>query len=120
MHATVSGNMNEIVKWSSSDDQTVTVDNNGNVTAIKVGNALIYSTLANHPDVQTSCAVTVNETDGILEIYSNSINTPSVYDTAGRRVQKWKKGLNIIRKKDGTTRKVVVKLENAKITITAG
>jgi hypothetical protein len=70
---------------------------------------LIYSTLANHPDVQTSCAVTVNETDGILEIYSNSINTPSVYDTTGRRVQKWKKGLNIIRKKDGTTRKVVVK-----------
>lgn len=40
---------------------------------------------------------------------SNSINTPSVYDTTGRRVQKWKKGLNIIRKKDGTTRKVVVK-----------
>ena len=109
LHATVSGNTNKTINWSSSNDQIVTVDNNGNITAIKVGNALIYATLAEHPDVQTSCAVTVREVDGILEISGNSINTSSVYDLTGRQVQKLKKGLNIIRKKDGTIRKVMIK-----------
>jgi hypothetical protein len=72
---------------------------------------LIYATLADHPNVQTSCAVTVNEVDGILEISGNSIDTStsSVYDATGRRVQKLKKGLNIVRMKNGTTRKVVLK-----------
>ena len=72
---------------------------------------MIYATLADHPNVQTSCAVTVNEVDGILEISGNSIDTStsSVYDATGRQVQKTKKGLNIVRKKDGTTRIIVVK-----------
>ena len=109
LHATVSGNTNKTINWSSSNDQIVTVDNNGNITAIKVGNALIYATLAEHSDVQTSCAVTVREVDGILEISGNSIDTSSVYDVTGRQVQKLKKGLNIIRKKDGTIRKVMIK-----------
>lgn len=109
LHATVTGNTTKTVNWSSSNDQIVAVDNNGNVTAIKVGNALIYATLADLPDVQTSCAVTVNEVDGILEISGNSIDKSSVYDATGRQVQKLKKGLNIVRMKDGTTRKVVLK-----------
>lgn len=109
LHATVSGTTNKTVNWSSSNDQTATVDNNGNVTAIKAGNALIYATLADHSNVQTSCAVTVNEVDGILEISGNSIDKSSVYDATGRQVQKLKKGLNIVRMKDGTTRKVVLK-----------
>ena len=70
---------------------------------------MIYATLADHPNVQTSCAVTVNEVDGILEISGNSIDKSSVYDATGRQVQKLKKGLNIVRMKDGTTRKVVLK-----------
>ena len=111
LHATVSGTTNKTINWSSSNEQTATVDNNGNVTAIKAGNALIYATLADHPNIQTSCTVTVNEVDGILEISGNSIDTStsSVYDATGRRVQKLKKGLNIVRMKDGTTRKVVLK-----------
>ena len=109
LHATVTGNTTKTVNWSSSNDQIVTVDNNGNVTAIKVGNALIYATLADLPDVQTSCAVTVNEVDGILEILGESVNGLSIYNPSGHRITQPQRGLNIIRKSDGTTSKVVVK-----------
>ena len=109
LYATVSGYTNNNVNWSSSNDQIVTVDNNGNVTAKKVGTATIYASLASDPDVQASCAVTVNGQVGILEISSDSLDKSSLYDTMGRQIQKQKKGLNIIRKKDGTTKKVVIK-----------
>lgn len=46
------------VTWSSSDPNTVSVDVNGNVTALKVGNASISATT--HNDIAASADVTVN------------------------------------------------------------
>lgn len=62
--------------WTSSDDTVATVDENGNVTAVKAGNAVITAKASNN--VSGSCALTVAErsdfviTDGVLTGYTGT------------------------------------------------
>lgn len=53
--AVSSGNRPE---WSTSNSNVLSVDQNGNVTALKKGRAYVY---AREDGIKASCAVTVNE-----------------------------------------------------------
>ena len=70
--------------WSSSDENVATVDENGNVTAVKAGNAVITATASNN--VSGSCKLTVAEisdftiTDGVLTGYTGSAKNVVIPD----------------------------------------
>ena len=50
----------EVINWSSSDDTTVSVDNDGTVTALKVGEATVTASAeVNSETVTATCKVTV-------------------------------------------------------------
>jgi hypothetical protein len=68
------------------------------------------SCVENHNVIYAAGTSTIiaNET-GIEEIMSNANGGVMIFTIDGRRVDNLKKGLNVIRMKDGTTRKVVVK-----------
>lgn len=53
---------NSSVKWVSSSQDVATVDDNGNVTAIKAGSTTITCTAVDGSGVSASCPVTVNGT----------------------------------------------------------
>lgn len=69
------------VVWTSSDTNVATVDENGNVTAVGAGTAVITATTAN--GLIATCTVTVNnpipETPANLKITSNGQDTGNVY-----------------------------------------
>lgn len=90
----------EIV-WSSSDDLVATVDQNGLVTSVGMGEADIIVTVNG---VEYSCWVEVlsNDPTGIENIDAE-VETV-IYDLSGRRVQKMEKGIYIVNGK-----KVIVK-----------
>lgn len=48
------------VNWTTSNEAVATVDNNGKVTAMSYGSAIITATARDGSDVSTSCVVTVN------------------------------------------------------------
>lgn len=47
------------IAWTSSNEQLATVDADGNVTALKAGEAWIYATSADNPNVKASCKLTI-------------------------------------------------------------
>lgn len=48
------------LSWTSSDPDVATVDENGNVTAVNVGECIVTVTAADGSDVSVSCTVTVS------------------------------------------------------------
>ena len=70
--------------WSSSDENVATVDENGKVTAVKAGNAVITATASNN--VSASCELTVAEisdftiTDGVLTGYTGAAKNVIIPD----------------------------------------
>ena len=50
---------NKALTWSSSDKSIATVDENGTVTALKTGTAIITAAATDGSDVKASCVVTV-------------------------------------------------------------
>lgn len=65
-YAVVSGNYNEI--WTSSDSNVATVDQYGNITAVRAGTCTIRVTDANDSNVYGEIAVTVKKPEGKQEI----------------------------------------------------
>lgn len=59
------------IKYSSNNEEVATVDANGAVSAVQVGNAVITATIEN-TDYSDSCAVTVGEVPGNVWIDTNS------------------------------------------------
>ena len=55
------------VQWTSSNEAVATVDQNGVVTAVAEGNAVVT---AAHGDVTTSCTITVVDVDGNFYAYN--------------------------------------------------
>lgn len=79
------------VKWSSSDTAIATVDDEGNVTGVAVGEAVITATCGGEKE---ECTVTVTDvTIGIKEI--NGASASKIYDLQGRRVLNPTNGLYI-------------------------
>jgi len=50
---------NRTIVWSSSDNEIATVDDKGNVTAVKVGETWIFATSEDNPQAKDSCNVIV-------------------------------------------------------------
>lgn len=83
------------VRWSSSNSTVATVNSQGVVTAIAVGNAFVAAACG---DVSADCAVTVTAKvgeDGISEILTDD-NNSKTYDLLGRRVKNPGKGSVVI------------------------
>ena len=53
--------------------------------------------------------ILVDETDAVLNIQGENNDNIKIYDLNGHRLASPQKGINIIRKKDGTSRKVLIK-----------
>ena len=97
------------VRWFSSNTAVCTVSESGVVIATGAGNAIVTATSVDGGFVAV-CIVTVNESSGILDIEIDKLTgNEQIYDAQGKKQNSIKKGLNIIRMGDGTTRKVVVK-----------
>ena len=50
---------NRTIVWSSSDNEIATVDDKGNVTAVKVGETWIFATSEDNPEAKDSCQIVV-------------------------------------------------------------
>ena len=65
---------NKSVTWTSSNEAVVTVDGNGVVTAIALGEAVIAATTTDGSDLSASCQVTVVPTLAVsIEVTPNSV-----------------------------------------------
>ena len=91
------------ISWESDNEDVVTVDEDGKITAVGVGEALITATALADTWVTKSCTVTVvaNAT-GINAVEADAETV--IYDLTGRRVEKMQKGIYIVNGK-----KVVLK-----------
>ena len=70
---------NPAVIWSSSDNTVATVDNNGNVTAVKAGTATITATAADGSGCSATCTVTVTDKTYTISADPTALNFGSAY-----------------------------------------
>ena len=98
---------NKTLTWKSSDESVCVTTQTGTLIAMNDGNAVITVTSENGT-VKAQCNVKVGNGDGIdnVEIDNNDVKYITIN---GMYTEELKPGLNIIRMKDGTTRKVMVK-----------
>ena len=68
-NVSTSGDIDYIVNWSSSNTNIATVDNNGNVTALASGTAIITATVDGFSD---TCTIVVNEENKIVSVTLNN------------------------------------------------
>ncbi|MDE5828965.1 MAG: Ig-like domain-containing protein [Duncaniella sp.] len=73
---------NQAVKWSSSDEEVAKVDDNGKVTAIAVGEAIITATSESNPDANAECVVTVE-----IPVESISLDQETATITKGEKIK---------------------------------
>ena len=81
------------VTWSSSDKGVATVDNNGKVTAVAAGTAIIT---AKAGDKEATCVVTVEYPAGIEKSGIRNHKSEIVFDLQGRKVENPTKGIYIV------------------------
>ena len=90
---------NNAVKWTTSDENIITVDDNGDVTAVSVGSAYVTATTTDGSNLSASCLVTVEPIMAIsIELTESQINA-----VEGSEVQ-----LSAIILPENTTNKEVV------------
>lgn len=98
------------LSWTSSDENVATVDDYGNVTGVGAGNATIAVTTTYVNGNSASCNITIKDGTSVNDIFSDASSTPiGYYDLNGRAINKVQRGVNIIRMKDGTIQKMVVR-----------
>ena len=91
-----------VITWSSSDETVATVDENGLVTAVGVGEADI-TVYVNGEEAGTCWVEVLNELPISIENVEAEVEAV-IYDLSGRRVEKMTKGIYIVNGK-----KVIVK-----------
>ena len=90
------------VQYSSSDEAIATVDANGMVTTLAIGQVIITATGAEtqncYEAVKAQYTLTVNESAGISGVTAGTAATGKVYDLQGRKVnaQTAKKGVYVV------------------------
>lgn len=97
------------VEWSSSNETVVSVNANGIVTANAQGEAKITVHTTDGSNLYAYCDVVVNIKSGIASIKADSFPEGTKYYTiSGQSIPAPRKGLIIVRYKDGKTAKVNV------------
>lgn len=66
----------QLIDWKSSDDNVLTVDNSGKVTANNLGIATVTATTTDGSKISDSCKISVIEASGLADVRTNG---PSVY-----------------------------------------
>ena len=70
---------NKALNWASSDDSIVSVDENGLVTAIAVGETTVIATTTDGSNLSTSCVVTVTENLSDFDNYLSMSNVEAFH-----------------------------------------
>ncbi len=73
---------NNKIIWSSSDEKVVTVDKNGKVTAVNVGEAVVTGTPDSNHSIKAECKVVVNQPVTELTIDCSTITIYQIGGTA--------------------------------------
>ncbi|AGK96719.1 Ig-like domain-containing protein [Clostridium pasteurianum] len=117
--------INNAVKWTSSNINVTTVDSTGKVTAVSAGTATITATLGNK---KASCTVTVNtpvtsvtlnKTTDILTVGSTDTLTATVApDNATNKAVTWSSSDTNVATVDNTGKVTAVDAGTATITVT--
>lgn len=97
---------NKTVNWKSSDEKVCMVSN-GKVVAVGLGTAVVIATSADGGYMAT-CTVTVTNTSGISDVYSDKSSQFKIYRIDGKQINKLQKGFNIIKFDNGITKRVVI------------
>lgn len=102
---------NKTIIWSSSDEEVAAVSDNGLVTALTVGEAVITATTADGTGLSTVCRIMVDNYTGIDFIFEDGTCRYDVYRPDGTLLQKnadkeymhrLSKGIYIIRMENKT------------------
>ncbi len=110
---------NKAVTWTSSNEDVVTV-NNGSVTAVKDGEAVVTATAADGSNVKATCTVTVSKKDTTVKVTDITLSKESVALKEGETAT-----LTATVKPDNATNRAVtwqssdtnvVTVENGKVT----
>lgn len=96
---------NKTIKWSSSNEGVCMVSN-GTVVSTGFGTAVVIATTEDG-GFMAYCTVTVESVTGIEEINTDTQNDTNYFSPDGKRINTLQRGINIIRKKDGTIMKVI-------------
>lgn len=99
--------------WYNDASDIASFNEDGTITAIGVGK-VTFTAEGKFGDNATCEVVVVDDTgdangDGIITITMDDDSDIKIYDIEGRKLDNLKKGVNIIRMDDGTTRKVMKK-----------
>ena len=74
------------VKWKSSDKSVATVDENGNVTGVATGTAVVTCYSSKYPKVKAKCKVTVKEPVDDEAVLDNAL---SIFSLTGKPLYYW-------------------------------
>ena len=99
---------NKNLQWISSDDEVATVSLTGYVHAIAVGETRIIARAVDGSAVTASCIVRVKLEDGIVSLTTTTGNE-EYFTLDGRQRAQLQRGINIVRRADGSVRKIVVR-----------
>ena len=99
---------------SQSADVTSTTANTLEFMVTEKGNYVInFTSEAGFPELLLlDCHITRSETDGITGLINQKAEGQvviAIYDTAGIRLDRLQRGLNIVRYSDGSTRKIMMR-----------
>lgn len=100
---------NKEVRWSSSKENVCTVSNNGTIIALDNGISVVTATTVDGGFVAV-CTVTVDTTTDISVIETADKDKFAAYYTIdGLRLSSPQKGINIVKMKDGKTKRIIIK-----------
>lgn len=98
---------NKEIKWTSSNE-SVCIVSNGTIVAVGYGTSVIIAT-SSDGGYLAICTVTVEDTTGIEGITNDKDSNVQYFDLAGRPLSSPGKGITIIKRKDGSKEKLLIK-----------
>lgn len=98
---------NKEIKWTSSNESVCLVSN-GTIVAVGYGTSVIIAT-SSDGGYLAICTVTVEDTTGIEGITNDKDSNVQYFDSAGRPLSSPGKGITIIKRKDGSKEKLLIK-----------
>lgn len=97
---------NKTLLWRSSDEDVVTVTQDGVAWCINDGEAVVTATATDGSGVTASCTFTCTNGIAIVETDSQHMK---IFKTDGKQLPKLRPGINIIKFDNNTVRKIFVK-----------